>query len=76
MNDLRQVKISTLINLSSDTRNIITNKRQSPEVYKQSDVDNIYNQLNEDYTNNGITPYTVQFLKRMADSNTSISYNT
>ena len=76
MNDLRQVKISTLINLSSDTRNIISNKRQSPEVYKQSDVDNIYNQLNEDYTNNGITPYTVQFLKRMADSNTSISYNT
>ena len=76
MNDLRQVKISTLINLSSYTRNIISNKRQIPEVYKQSDVDNIYNQLNEDYTNNGITPYTVQFLKRMADSNTSISYNT
>lgn len=49
---------------------LAANARHRPEpVYcDEADYVSLYARVNEDYTNNRMTPYTVQFLKRMAES--------
>lgn len=54
-----------------------TKQRSEPIVLNKVDYGFFYIQINEDYINNGMTPNTVQFLKRMADSSASnISFKT
>jgi len=45
--------------------------KSEPALINKIDYESTYMQMDEEYTNNGMTPYTVQFLKRMADTTAS-----
>lgn len=48
--------------------------RSEPALSCKATCETSYAELNDDYMNNGVTPYTAQFLKRMADSSAGKAY--
>jgi len=53
------------------SRSISSKKRLKPEPSLSLPLPRTYSQLDDEYVSNGMSPYTVQFLKRMAESSAS-----